>query len=278
MSRADTLTVAAINATVVSIFVAAAAIYVSARYSALVELKERTFHTASRVAHIPGSVLLASVGVSTDDYDLATEEGRWEALDRLRVLVYDVNNAQGPPEQRGKEALVLLGNLMAAYPWAGMDFRTVADVEDWIGQFAVFNMHMSMSVRPSFGPKLDDIVQPFLDSELQLPSVAAFGGPPPHLESYTSMMDQIESARPIVREVMVLVDNLKAYQRRLPSRWFLAVSLLLAGAAFLAGVIFPVLATSPPRWLFTWAPASFYTLVFAFLLWLVLRGASGRTA
>jgi hypothetical protein len=242
-----------VNATVLSVAVAVGAIYISTVYASLRAIGERIFETALSANDIvKGPLLLNTLG-SQGQYDTSTDHARQQLQMRVFRMVAGASDADLPTDDasRGREILLILSNLVAAYPFRADTFASMKEVDAWMSD-------MFGVVR---GPGTPLLASQFEEGEL-LRLVTAYGEEEPAARAIDHLAIAIRAMREgdeLAVSVRSLLQRRKDFRGRLPSRTLVLAGLSVAAATAVCGVILPML-WSVPWWIYSAFPAIVYAL------------------
>lgn len=266
----EPLTVAAINATVLSVLVAGISVWAALRFGILHTLEEQAFQQAARVPLLPTRLLLATLG-QRGTYEVETEEQRAQLAHRLQRIVIGVDDPDVPEDVavRGQEALLILSHLLTAPPYHRLPIASVDDLSDWIGQVYAGPLAMAWHLLDGrYRRTLDVIVEAYAEAvqAREAPFVQALGpeaggGAEGAIDTLRAIREQVARTQESADQVRLLLEQRRAYRARLPSKRLIVGALLLSSVVFGCGVVLPLFHSTPPEWLVAYVPGVFYLVV-----------------
>ncbi len=243
-----------VNAMVLSVAVAVGAIYISTVYASLRAIEERTFETALSANEIAKGWLLLNTLGSQGPYDTSTDDARQQLQWQVFRIVVGAVDADLPKDDasRGREILLILSNLVAAYPFRVDSFSSMEEVEAWMSD-------MFGVVRGPGTPLLAS-----QEEEVELRRlVTAFGEKEPVAQAIDRLATTIRAMREgdeLAVSVRSLLQRRQNFRGRLPSRRSVVAGLSVAAATALCGVILPMVWSAVPWWIYSAIPATVYSI------------------
>lgn len=291
----DPLTVAGINATVLSLVIGALAAYALYVYGKIDDLKTAVLQETERTKEVkpPSAIIVGK------DYDISDAESRKKILTELVSLVIG-KDKDIPREQatRGERVVGALGALCQSslFPKrnevsgsiAPMAFNDIDEARRWALEIAEISEPI-LWLSTTHKAKLEECLKAYDDrysfkfkmptgnhkiemSKAEIDDYKLLNRTIDPSERASLSISSMSKAGEIAESVKLKLTYLEAYQKRQPARILLVVWLVGASLAFASGVIYPMIDSNAANLYVLWIPIGFYALsLFGILSWVARR-------
>lgn len=303
MRLSDTLAIATINATVLAIFFAVVSGYAFLSIQTLSALTTELISAASEINGV--SPVLVSSDSLKDAIDPQDWTAR-DALTAEAAAVIAGDHRDGDTmtvRERVRRLIQILSYTTVVYPFKTrmrmmrgggvavgereLSFARVNAVEIWVGDMyrAIGRLLPTLELRAD---EIDHLLKDWWSGEPdeeEIGQARAMGsllaqsgaGSRAEMEAATALSlnarSRVDEALELIRrgyriaeDVSTKLEELRRLKRRLPKSTHTFAALLLAGGAFGAGVLVPILVHHPPLIVYGWIPLVIYSLGFVALL------------